>query len=76
MSLYPLGRFKTVTEGLNDWEWQVGLTTHEWKGAEDPVFPGLGSKVDRDETPVPGHQVIEGGDAFAPDSINKFGGLL
>jgi hypothetical protein len=47
MSLYPLGRFKTVTEGLNDWEWQVGLTTHEWKGGEDPVFPGLGSKVDR-----------------------------
>src|ERR1700739_2846036 len=26
-----------------DWEWEVGLATHEWKAAEDPVLTGLGT---------------------------------
>jgi hypothetical protein len=30
-----------MAEGPNDWEWQVGLATHEWKAAEDPVLTGL-----------------------------------
>ena len=29
------------------WEWQVGLATHEWKAAEDPVFTGLGTRRTR-----------------------------
>jgi hypothetical protein len=33
----------TMTEGPNDWKWQVGLATYEWKAAEDPVFTGLGT---------------------------------
>jgi len=32
-----------MAEGPNDWEWQVGLATHEWKAAEDPVRTGLGT---------------------------------
>ena len=31
-----------MAEGPNDWEWQVGLTTHEWKAAEKPK--GLGAE--------------------------------
>ena len=31
-------------EGPNDWEWQVGLATHEWKAAENPVLTGLGAE--------------------------------
>jgi len=31
-----------MAEGLNDWEWQVGLATHEWKAAEEPT--GLGAE--------------------------------
>jgi len=34
---------ETMAEGPNDWEWQVGLATHEWKAAEDPVRTGLGT---------------------------------
>src|SRR6516164_223125 len=33
-----------MAEGPNDWEWQVGLATHEWKAAEDPVLTGLGTR--------------------------------
>ena len=33
-----------MTEGLNDWEWQVGLATHEWIAAEYPVLTGLGTE--------------------------------
>lgn len=33
-----------MTEGPNDWKWQVGLATHEWKAAEDPVFTGPGTE--------------------------------
>jgi hypothetical protein len=33
---------ETMGEGPNDWEWQVGLATHEWKATEHPVFTGLG----------------------------------
>jgi len=32
-----------MAEGLNDWEGQVGLATHEWKAAADPVLTGLGT---------------------------------
>src|ERR1700731_1987644 len=32
-----------MAEGPNDWEWQVGLATHEWKAAADPVLTGLGT---------------------------------
>ena len=32
-----------MAEGPNDGEWQVGLATHEWNAAEDPVFTGLGT---------------------------------
>src|ERR1700736_4216819 len=32
-----------MAEGPNDWEWQVGLATHEWKAAEHPVLTGLGT---------------------------------
>jgi hypothetical protein len=32
-----------MAEGPNDWEWQVGLATHKWKAAEDPVLTGLGT---------------------------------
>jgi hypothetical protein len=32
-----------MAEGPNDWEWEVGLATHEWKAAEDPVLTGLGT---------------------------------
>src|SRR5271157_566710 len=31
-------------EGPNDWEWQLGLATHEWKAAEYPVLTGLGTE--------------------------------
>ena len=34
---------ETMAEGPNDWEWQVGLATHEWKAAADPVRTGLGT---------------------------------
>ncbi len=27
-----------MAEGPNDWERQVGLATHAWKAAEDPVL--------------------------------------
>ena len=48
-----------MAEGPNDWEWQVGRATHEWKAAEDPVFTGLetggpgcnlGPRLPRDRT--------------------------
>src|SRR6516164_9131929 len=29
-----------MAEGPNDWEWQVGLATHEWNAAADPVLTG------------------------------------
>jgi len=32
-----------MAEGPNDWEWQVGLATHEWTAAADPVLTGLGT---------------------------------
>ena len=34
----------TVSEGPNDWKWQVGLASHEWKAAENPVLTGLGTE--------------------------------
>ena len=40
------------------WEWQVGLVTHEWNAAEDPVFTGLGTGA-QGETPVGGCQGTE-----------------
>ena len=47
-----------MAEGPNDWEWQVGLGTHEWNAAEDPILIGLGT-VDQGETPVSGYQGTE-----------------
>ena len=32
-----------MAEGPNDGEWQVGLATHEWSAAANPVCPGLGT---------------------------------
>ena len=34
---------ETMGEGPNDWEWQLGLATHEWKATENPVLTGLGT---------------------------------
>src|SRR6516164_5439650 len=47
-----------MAEGPNDGEWQVGLATHEWNAAEDPVFTGLGTGH-QGETPVGGCQGTE-----------------
>src|SRR5215472_3603121 len=47
-----------MAEGPNDREWQVGLATHEWKAAADPVFAGLGTGGPS-ETPVSGYQGTE-----------------
>jgi hypothetical protein len=33
-----------MAEGPNDWKWQEGLATHEWKAAEHPVLTGLGTE--------------------------------
>ena len=38
-----IGKPETMAEGPNDWEWQVGLATHEWNAAADPVLTGLGT---------------------------------
>ena len=35
---------ETMGEGPNDWKWQVGLASHEWKAAEDPGVTGLGAE--------------------------------
>ena len=49
----------TMDEGLNDWEWQVGLATHEWQAAENPVqFTGLMTEG-RGETPDAGYEGTE-----------------
>jgi hypothetical protein len=32
-----------MAEGPNEWEWQIGLVTHEWNAADDPVLTGLGA---------------------------------
>src|SRR6476661_8088217 len=48
-----------MAEGLNDWEWQVGLATHEWKAAEDPVLTGLG-------TGGPGETLVSGYEGTEP----------
>jgi hypothetical protein len=40
-----------MAEGQNDWEWQVGLATHEWKAAEIQYSLAL-EPVDQGETPV------------------------
>src|SRR6202011_1048802 len=47
-----------MAEGPNDWEWQVGLASHEGKAAADPVLtdPGTGWSG---EPPVSGHQGAE-----------------
>jgi hypothetical protein len=34
----------TVGEGPNDWKWQVGLASHEWKAAENRGSTGLGAE--------------------------------
>src|SRR5208282_1512278 len=47
-----------MAEGPNDWEWQVGLGTHEWNAAEDPVLTGL-ELVVQGETPVTSYQGAE-----------------
>ena len=38
-----IGRAGNDGEGPNDWEWQVGLGTHEWNAAEDSVLTGFGT---------------------------------
>jgi hypothetical protein len=32
-------------EGPNDWEWQVGLATHEWEATENPQLLTPGSRA-------------------------------
>jgi hypothetical protein len=32
-----------MAEGPNEWEWQVGLATHDGNAADDPVLTGLGT---------------------------------
>ena len=39
-----IGRAGTVAEGPNEWEWQVGLATHDANAADDPVLTGLGTR--------------------------------
>jgi hypothetical protein len=33
-----------MAKGPNEWEWQVGLATHEGKAAEEPASAGLGTE--------------------------------
>src|ERR1700758_4778339 len=33
-----------MAEGPNEWEWQVGLATHEGNAADDPVLTGRGTR--------------------------------
>jgi len=35
---------REMTERPNDWKRQIGLATHEWKAAEDPVRTGPGAE--------------------------------
>ena len=39
-----IGQAGNDGEGPNDWKWQVGLTSHEWKAAENPGLTGLGAE--------------------------------
>jgi hypothetical protein len=32
-----------MAKGPNEWEWQVGLATHDGNAADDPVLTGLGT---------------------------------
>ena len=41
-----------MAEGPNDWEWQVGLATHEWKAAENPGYSLALAAEGRGETSV------------------------
>src|SRR3984885_15528951 len=45
-------------EGPNDWEWQVGLATHEWKATETQYSLAL-EPQGRGETPVSGYPRAE-----------------
>ena len=40
-----------MTEGPNDWKWQVGLATHEWKRQKTQYSLAL-EPTDRGEAPV------------------------
>ena len=48
-----------MAEGPNDWEWQVGLATHEWNATENPVHSLALEPKGRGEAPVGGYPRAE-----------------
>src|SRR5262244_3106789 len=38
-----VGKASEALQGRKEWEWQVGLATHDGNAADDPVLTGLGT---------------------------------